>query len=130
MGPLVPHVPNCCRGDELEAEGRLRRVEAYLESTIEEAQEAGGTQLQITPRLQQSKGDVLQRAYTFGKDLPEQASFLEQLKQDVGYLQQVIENLGGRLILTVRVFQLESPVLLSVKTFVFNLPTQPPSFIG
>jgi hypothetical protein len=64
----------------LEAEGRLGRVEAYLESTIEEAQEAGGTQSQVTPRLQQVKGDVLQRAHPIGKGLPEQASFLKQLK--------------------------------------------------
>jgi len=121
---------NCCRGDELEPQGRLRRVEAYLKSTVEQAQEALGTQSQVTPRLQQAKGDVLQRAHAIGKGLPEQASLFDQLKQDVGYLQQVIENLGGRLILAVRVFQLESPVLLSVKAFVFNLPTQPSSFIG
>ena len=79
-------MPNCCGGDELEAEGGLRRVEAYLKSTVEQAQEAGGTQSQVTPRLQQVKGDVLQRAHAIGKGLPEQTALFEQLKKDVSYL--------------------------------------------
>ena len=129
-GPLVSHMLNCYRGDELEPEGRLGRVEAYLKSTVEQAQEALGAQSQVTPRLQQAKGDVRQRANAIWEGLPEQASFLDQLKQDVSYLQQVIEDLGSRLILAVRMFQLEAPVLLSVEAFVFNLPPQPSSFVG
>ena len=78
----------------MEPEGKLRRVEAYLKPTFEQTQEALGTQSQVTPSLQQAKGDVRQRAHPIGKGLPEQASLFDQLKQDVGYLQQAMQA-GG-----------------------------------
>ena len=88
------------------------------------------TQAQVAPRFQQAESDVFGRAHTGWEGLAKQAALLDQLGEQVGDLQQKVENLTGHRISGVRVFQVEPPVFLNVEAFILDLPAYTPSLVG
>jgi hypothetical protein len=79
-------------------------------------------QAQVTPCLQQTEGDILGRAYAFGKGLAKEAALLHELGEQMGNLQEKVEDFASLRMLSVSVFQFESPVLLHIEAFVLDFP--------
>ena len=100
-----------------------RGVKADLVATAVEIAESRGGQTQVAPGFQQAKSDILERAAAPGKSLPKQTAFFHQLEEQMGDLEQVVEDLASRIVLAVGMFQQETGVFLDVKTFVLDLPT-------
>ena len=86
---------------------------ANLEAGVPHLLNSMGTQAQVAPRFQQAESDVLGRTLTGWKGLakqhPEGTRLLDQLGEQVGNLQQQVENLTGDRIGGVRVFEVEPP---------------------
>ena len=96
----------------------LRWGKANLEAGVLHLLNSMGAQAQVAPRFQQAESDVLGRAHTGWEGLrstaseavAKQAALLDQLGEQVGNLQQKVENLTGDRIGGVRVFQVEPPI--------------------
>ena len=54
---------------------------------------------------------------------------LDELEQDMRDLQQKVEDLAGGGMVTVDMFQFESPVLLDIEAFILDFPAESASFI-
>jgi len=100
-------------------------IEADLETAVGEVAEGNGGQAQVAPGFQQAKSDILERAEALRKSLPKQTAFFQQLEEQMGDLEQEVEDLARRIVLAVRMFQKETAIFLDVETFVLDLPTQP-----
>ena len=98
-------------------------VEADLVAAAVEVAESSGGQTQVAPGFQQAKSDISERTDTLGKSLPKQATFFHQLEEQMGDLEQVVEDLASGVILAVGVFQKETAIFLDVEAFVLDLPT-------
>jgi hypothetical protein len=97
-------------------------VEADLVATAVEATESAGAQSQITPPFQQPGSDISERANTLGKSLAIQAAFFQQLEEQMGDLEQVVEDLASGVVLALGMLQIETAIFLDVETFVLHLP--------
>ena len=100
-----------------------RGVKADLAATVVEGTESPGAQSQIAPGFQQAKSDISERTDTLGKSLPKQATFFHQLEEQMGDLEQVVEDLTSGIVLAVRMFQIETAIFLDVEAFILDLPT-------
>ncbi len=79
--------------------------------------------MQVTPGFQQAESDILERADTLRESLTKQGALLDQLEEQVGNLEQVVEDFTSGLILAVRVFEMEAAVFLDIEAFVFDTST-------
>jgi len=59
--------------------------------------------VQVTPGFQQAESDILERADTLRESLTKQAALFHQLEDQVGNLEQVVEDLARGVVLAVRV---------------------------
>ena len=98
-------------------------VKADLEAAAVQVTESPGAQTQIAPPFQQAESDILERADALRKGIPKQTAFFHQLEEQVGDLEQVVEDLASGVILAVGVFQVETAIFLDVEAFVLDLPT-------
>ncbi len=91
--------------------------------------ESGGRQAhtQITPGFQQAESDILERAKAVGEGFPEQAAFFDQLKDQMGNLEQEVEDLTGSTLLGVGVFEIEAAIFLDIDS---DFPTQATTLVG
>ena len=89
-----------------------------------------GRKQTIAPGFEQAKGEILQRAEAAREELLEQTARQHQLKEEVGHLQQKVEDLGGRVVLAVGVLESEAAVLLRVEALILNLPAHAPCILG
>ena len=122
---------NLIEGEPNRNNGNLRGiVESDLEACIEDPFQVVWLQAEGAPGLQEPEGDVFCRTHALGKGVFKQTALLDQLKNQASALQKIVEDLACCVILTIGVFQFESPILLDVEAFVFNLPSQPPALIG
>ena len=122
---------NLIEGEPNRNNGNLRGiVESDLEACIEDPFQVVWLQAEVAPGLQEPEGDVFCRTHALGKGVFKQTALLDQLKNQASDLQKIVADLACCVILTIGVFQFESPILLDVEAFVFNLPSQPPALIG
>ena len=87
----------------------LRWGKPNLKAGVEQHLNAMGAQAQVAPCFQQAEGDVLGRAHTCREGPAKQTALLDQLGDQVGDLQEKVENLTGRRMGGVSVFQVEPP---------------------
>jgi hypothetical protein len=92
--------------------------------------ERAGREQTIAPGFEQAKGEILQRAEAAREELLEQTARQHQLKEQVGYLQEVVKDLGGRVILAVGVLEGKAAVRLHVEALILDLPAHAPRILG
>ena len=98
-------------------------VKADLVATAIKVAESLGRQPQIAPGFQQPEGDISERANSLGKSLAKEAAFFDQLEEQMGDLEQVVEDLASGIVLAVRMLQKETAIFLNVEAFILDLPT-------
>lgn len=92
---------------------------------------------EIAQGIQEASSDVLEAAEEFdggcliaSSEMLEEASHLEKLQEDVGYLQQVVESFDIVRVEAVCMLQVQAAVFLGVEPLVLNLGSDSPSFLG
>ena len=107
-----------------------RRVKADLKAAIVEMMESGRGQAQVAPGFQQAKSNISEGADAVGESNPKQAAFFDQLKDQMGNLEQEIKHLTSGAILTVRVFEIVAAIFLDIEAFVLDFPTETTALVG
>ena len=98
-----------------------------MEAARPEGQDLDGRAAQIAPGFQQPKSEVLGGADAFRESLTKQATVSDQLTEQMGNLQEEVEDFGGGRVLSVNVFQRVAPTFLIIEAFILNLPAEPTS---
>jgi hypothetical protein len=93
----------------------LRGSKPDLAADIQHLLNPVSSHTQVAPGLKEAQGDVFGRPDACGKGTPKQATPLDQLGQSVGHLQEEIEDLAGRRIAGVGVFQFKPPFFWTLK---------------
>jgi len=117
MGRKNPSCEQACRFVS-------RRVKTDLKAAIVEVMESGGGQAQVAPGFQQAESNISEGADAVGEGNPEQAAFFDQLKDQMGNLEQEIKHLSSSTILAVRVFEIVAAIFLDIEAFRMKLRSQ------
>jgi len=118
-------------GIRLEHAPRLRGIEPNLEVFVEKGEILGHRLAQIAPGFEQAQGEVLGGTDALRESVAEQAAVGHQLTEQMGDLQEEIEDFGRSRILSVNVFQSVSPTFLNIEAFALrvNFPAEPTSLV-
>ncbi len=108
----------------------VKKVKADLKAAIVELLESGGGQAQVTPGFQPAESNISEGADTVGEGFAEQAAFLDQLKDQMGNLEQEIKHLASVAILGVEVFEIVVAIFLDIEAFVLDFPTEATALVG
>jgi len=108
----------------------LGRIEADLVTALEEILKRVGGQAQVAPGFEKAESDILEGAKADGEGLAKQAAFFDQLKDEMGNLEQEVEDLTGGTLLGVGVFKIEAPIFLDIEALVLDFPTQATTLVG
>ena len=97
---------------------------------VGESEKGGRGQAQVAPSFKDAVSNILQRSDTLWEGIGEKATLFHQLEDEVGDLQDDVEDFASSFILAVRMLEIETAVLLHVEAFILDFPTQTAALIA